>query len=138
MKNTLLSLACAASSCALLVPRYARAEMGLKQEVTSAGAITYFDFDGIGFVIILLVALVVILRKQRAAFKRMAANKRKRTAARQASSAASTGSDEQADLGASTIAAVERLKQAEQALHEPQKAAARPRSQRSADSPDAR
>lgn len=129
MKNTLLSLTCTVGACTLLSPTCAWAEMGLKQEVTSEGAITYFDFNGIGYVIILVVALVVIVRKQRTAIKRMAANKRKRAAERQAASAASTGSDAQEDLGASTLAAVERLKQAEQALHEPQKTAARSRGQ---------
>ncbi|MBM6755465.1 hypothetical protein H6A18_02820 [Collinsella tanakaei] len=122
----------------LFAPACAWAEMGLKQEVASAGAITYFDFGGIGYAIILVALLVVVLRKQRAAFKRMAENKRKRAARQRAASAASTSDAAQEDLGASSLAAVERLKQAERALHNPHMPAARPHAQQSAGKHDAR
>lgn len=102
--------AAAMSAC----PARAWADMGLVQKTTSEGTIVYFDFDGIGYALVIVIALVLIFRGQRKSLKRAAANKR-----RARKSGARGG--EPADPGAEALAAVERLKQAEQASRAPRR-----------------
>ena len=112
MRSPLSALVSAAGVVTLLAPACAYAEIGLKQEVTPEGTVVYFDFDGLGYVLIIIVALALILRGQRASLKRVAEAKRRREARRR-----SDGCEE--DLGASALAAVERLKRAERDAHRP-------------------
>ena len=119
MRNPLGALA-PACALALLAPACAYADIGLKQEVTAEGTIAYFDFDGMGYVIVAVVALIMVVRSQRVSLKRMAQAKRKRAAhVDTAKAGAEAGKPEEEDLGARTLAAVERLKRAERAAREP-------------------
>lgn len=104
----------------LASPACAWADMGLVQKTTPEGTIVYFDFDGIGYALIIVIALVLIFRGQRKALKRMAAGKRR---TRRSGSTTS----EPTDPGAEALAAVERLKQAEQAARAPKKRVMRQR-----------
>ena len=112
--KTLAKAAISAVAALLAFPASAWADMGLVQKTTPEGTIVYFDFDGIGYALIIVIALVLIFRGQRKALKRMAAGKRR---ARRGEAA----SGEPADPGAEALAAVERLKQAEQAARAPKK-----------------
>lgn len=112
--KTLEKAATAGVATMLICPVCAWADMGLVQKTTPEGTIVYFDFDGIGYALIIVIALVLIFRGQRKALKRMAAGKRR---TRRSSSTAG----EPADPGAEALAAVERLKQAEQAARAPKK-----------------
>ena len=112
--KTLEKAAAAGAATMLICPTCAWADMGLVQKTTPEGTIVYFDFDGIGYALIIVIALVLIFRGQRKALKRMAAGKRR---ARRGEAA----SGEPADPGAEALAAVERLKQAEQAARAPKK-----------------
>lgn len=120
MKHRLFTLCSIAGSLMLLTPALSYADMGLKQEITPEGTIVYFDFDGLGYVVIIIVALVMILRSQRASLKRMAAAKRRRAAERKAAGGnAAHAHTEEEDLGTRALAAAERLKQVEKTAHEP-------------------
>ena len=112
--KTLEKAAAAGAATMWICPTCAWADMGLVQKTTPEGTIVYFDFDGIGYALIIVIALVLIFRGQRKALKRMAAGKRR---ARRGEAA----SGEPADPGAEALAAVERLKQAEQAARAPKK-----------------
>ena len=112
--KTLEKAAAAGAATMWICPTCAWADMGLVQKTTPEGTIVYFDFDGIGYALIIVIALVLIFRGQRKTLKRMAAKKRR------ASKAGSTGS-KPVDPGAEALAAVERLKQAEQAARAPKK-----------------
>lgn len=119
MRGPLSALVSAAGIVTLVAPACAYAEIGLKQEVTSEGTVVYFDFDGLGYALIIIVALVLILRGQRASLKRVAEAKRRRAAKRRAAGTDAEGDGCEEDLGASALAAVERLKRAEQDAHRP-------------------
>ena len=118
--KTLAKAAISAVAALLAFPASAWADMGLVQKTTSEGTIVYYDFDGIGYALIIVIALVLIFRGQRKSLKRMAAGRRRR-----ARSGSSTG--EQADPGAEALAAIERLKRAEQAARAPKKRVMRQR-----------
>lgn len=119
MRGPLSAFVSAAGIVTLVAPACAYAEIGLKQEVTSEGTVVYFDFDGLGYVLIIIVALVLILRGQRASLKRVAEAKRRRAAKRGAAGTDAEGDGCEEDLGASALAAVERLKRAERDAHRP-------------------
>ena len=112
--KTLEKAAAAGAATMLICPVCAWADMGLVQKATPEGTIVYFDFDGIGYALIIVIALVLIFRGQRKTLKRIAAKKRR------ANKAGSTA-DKPIDPGAEALAAVERLKQAEQAARAPKK-----------------
>ena len=118
--KTLAKAAISSVAAMLAFPACAWADMGLVQKTTSEGTIVYYDFDGIGYALIIVIALVLIFRGQRKTLKRMAAGKRR---ARRGESAAG----EPADPGAEALAAVERLKRAEQAARAPKKRVMRQR-----------
>ncbi len=118
-----------AAAAAFASPACAWADMGLVQKTTSEGTIVYFDFDGIGYALIIVIALVLIFRGQRKALKRMAAGKRR---TRRSGSTTS----EPTDPGAEALAAVERLKQAEQAARAPKKRVMRQRQSSGQTHPD--
>ena len=120
-----------AAAAAFASPTCAWADMGLVQKTTSEGTIVYFDFDGIGYALIIVIALVLIFRGQRKALKRMAAGKRR---TRRSGSTTS----EPTDPGAEALAAVERLKQAEQAARAPKKRVMRQRQSSGQAHPDIR
>lgn len=126
MRGPLSALVSAAGIVTLLAPACAYAEIGLKQEVTSEGTVVYFDFDGLGYVLIIIVALVLILRGQRASLKRVAEAKRRRAAKRKTAGTDAEGDGCEEDLGASALAAVERLKRAERDAHRPRSRRIRP------------
>ena len=112
--KTFTDIAVTVAAMMFASPVCAWADMGLVQKTTSEGTIVYFDFNGIGYALIIVIALVLIFRGQRKTFKHMAAKKRR------ASKAGSTA-DKPIDPGAEALAAVERLKQAEQAARAPKK-----------------
>lgn len=112
--KTFTDIAVTVAAMMFTSPACAWADMGLVQKTTSEGTIVYFDFDGIGYALIIVIALILIFRGQRKTLKRMAAKKRR------ASKAGSTA-DKPIDPGAEALAAVERLKQAEQAARAPKK-----------------
>ena len=112
--KTFTDIAVTVAAMMFASPVCAWADMGLVQKTTSEGTIVYFDFDGIGYALIIVIALVLIFRGQRKTLKRIAAKKRR------ASKAGSTA-DKPVDPGAEALAAVERLKQAEQAARAPKK-----------------
>lgn len=112
--RTRVPLAAAAGACLSLSPAPAYADMGLVEQQTPDGAIVYFDFDGIGYAIILVVAIVLVLRSQRRSLRRMAARRKRSEAPGQADAPGQ-------DVGAQALAAVERLKQAEQTARKPRR-----------------
>ena len=61
MRSLLPALVSTSGILALLTPACAYAEIGLKQEITSEGTVVYFDFDGLGYVLIIIVALTLFL-----------------------------------------------------------------------------
>lgn len=121
MVDRAFSRIAAFGAAAMLVsPTCAWADMGLVQKTTPEGTIVYFDFDGIGYALIIVIALVLIFRGQRKALKRMAAGKRR-------TRRSGSTTREPTDPGAEALAAVERLKQAEQAARAPKKRVMRQR-----------
>ena len=118
--KTLAKAAISAAAAMLAFPASAWADMGLVQKTTSEGTIVYYNFDGIGYALIIVIALVLIFRGQRKSLKRMAAGRRR---ARRGESAAG----EPTDPGAEALAAIERLKRAEQAARVPKKRVMRQR-----------
>lgn len=112
--KTFAKIATIGAAALTVCPALAWADMGLVQKTTSEGTVVYFDFDGIGYVLIIVIALVLIFRGQRKSLKRRATGKRR---ARKAGASAA----EPADPGAEALAAVERLKQAEQAARAPKR-----------------
>ena len=98
-------------ACSLAMPACAFGDVGFVERLTPDGMVTYFDFGGVGYIIVLVVALALMMRTQYKKIKRAEAQ-RKRREQKAGGSADPERSKE--ELGERTLAAVERLKQAEQ------------------------
>ena len=103
-------------ACSLAVPACAFGDVGFVERLTPDGMVTYFDFGGVGYIIVLVVALALMMRTQYKKIKRAEAQRKRRE-----QKAGGSADPERAkeELGERTLAAVERLKQAEQKARTP-------------------
>lgn len=103
-------------ACSLAVPACAFGDVGFVERLTPDGMVTYFDFGGVGYIIVLVVALALMMRTQYKKIKRAEAQRKRRE-----QKAGGSADPERAkeELGERTLAAVERLKRAEQKAYTP-------------------
>lgn len=103
-------------ACSLAMPACAFGDVGFVERLTPDGVVTYFDFGGVGYIIVLVVALALMMRTQYKKIKRAEAQRKRRE-----QKAGGSADPERAkeELGERTLAAVERLKQAERKAYTP-------------------